>query len=120
MERKNIKNINMEQEEMNEDLTNLIYDLLDGTMESLSTYEIPSSLPELYFPTIEEVKHSMQVVPEFELYPFFIFFANDPYKGKFEDKKLEEYKKLVKFAKNQTSEFVDYLNCLISETNNEK
>ena len=61
-----------------EQIYDKIFSIIDDTMEQLTTDMLPDALPELYFPTVEEVKYSLAAVPKHALYPLFVFLASDP------------------------------------------
>lgn len=92
-----------------EQIYDKMFSIIDDTMEQLTTDMLPDALPELYFPTVEEVKYSLAAVPKHELYPLFVFFASDPYAGKLDDEEQAEYRKLVRYSTECLSELVDFL-----------
>lgn len=68
-------------------------------LEKVEGAELPSGLGN-YYPTVEELKESIEGRPIEELMPVLLFYASDPFGSEIDD---NEYKKTVKYAKKLTS-----------------
>lgn len=66
--------------------------------EKVEGAELPTGLGN-YYPTVEELKESVEGKPLEELLPVLLFYASDPFKDKIDD---EDYKETVKYAINLT------------------
>lgn len=79
--------------------------VLDKVMDKIESREIslPPELPKTYYPTVEEIKHSIKG-KENEFYPLFLFFASNPYKGIVNTK---EYANLVEYSFQKANEIYD-------------
>lgn len=67
--------------------------------EKLESASLPSGMGD-YYPTVEELKISLQGRKLEELMPVILFYASDPFKGKITD---AAYRETVKYAKELTS-----------------